>query len=279
MYGIYGEGFISPEAVAEHVGRLADAAQVDGGEVWFLVHIPENPTEGLINVVAWLNENDAWWIGFSDSDEFDEDLYEGSQEEPVVVKNIGRKFLSWFKKEDDVALLALYTDGGDSDAMSEVLDIVTSAKYLAQDLSDGLTPIEMTDDDEEEVPEEAEEPAKEEGRYTREELEGLELKELRALALAEGKTWAKLHHSQSNKMRKAALIEYFLGEGEAPEAVEEEEAPAEAVATSRRGRGRPAAVKEEPAEEPVAKTLPSNTLGVREILVKHLTALLEELQG
>lgn len=284
LYGIYGDGLISAEAVTEHIGRLADAAQIDDGEVWFLVHIPEEPGEGLLNVIDFLNENELWWKGFSSTDDFNEDAYEGSQEEAVIVKSIGRKIVAEFKKEDDVALLALYTDGGDTEEMMEVLEIVSTANgcYLIQDLSDGLTPIELADedaDDEDDDNEKAVGGKVPEPRYTQEELEALELKELRALALAEGKSWKALHHTQSNAMRKAAIIKYLLGEDvEVPEAEEESAAKQEAP-TSRRGRGRPAKAVEPEPEEEKPTTKPADTPTIREIFVKHLKALIAELEA
>lgn len=275
LYGLFGTGDLTEESAEAHLGRLRDAMVEKDEDFWLAVYLAPDPPESVLVVLDWADANDVYWVPFTDVpvEDIDADLYSTAAEELTTTRDIGRKFVSLFKNAEDGCLLALHTgaDPDDEDERTEVIGKVLDAGFKVLDLSDGLLPLTTGEDEPGLDPEESAPAAP---RYERAELEALELKQLRSLCLAEGNKWPALKPAQSNKMPKEEIVNYLLGV--VPPSKEE---PAEEQ-PKRRGRPRkPAESAPAPEPEPAPENEDGPVLTIREIFVKHLTALLEELQG
>lgn len=271
LYGLFGTGDLTEESAEAHLGRLRDAMVEKDEDFWLAVYLTPDPPESVLEVLDWADANDVYWVPFTDVpvDEIDADLYNTAAEEITTTRDVGRKFVSLFKNAEDGCLLALHTGASpeDEDERIEVIGKVLDAGFKVLDLSDGLLPLTTGEDEPEAAPDVPAAP-----RYERAELEALELKQLRSLCLAEGNKWPALKPSQSNKMPKEEIVNYLLGEVASSTSLKEEEAAPPAR------RGRPRKPAEVPAPEPEPEAVADEKLTIREIFVKHLTALLEELQ-
>ena len=245
MHVVLGDGEMTRKELTETLKDLWDRAKDE--PFWFLLLGKSEPTATDQTLVTWLHKNEIYYEVVTDDDAAMADIYSGSQQTHVA-KRLSQKIVNLLNavpEEDGSAdVLALFTsDEPDAEGdrwLITALQATMAAGYEALGLNDGLVPIDMTGSEAE--PEEEEEPvaptkkaaAKKPAKkvaaaapeeqptlfdsYTREDLEEMELPQLKEIAAAKG-------IELPLRTRMATYISHILGEAEEGVAVEVTEPP------------------------------------------------------
>ena len=248
MHVVLGDGEMTRKELTETLKDLWDRA---GDEpFWFLLLGKSEPTATDQTLVTWLQKNEIYYEVVTDDEDAMADIYSGSQQTHVA-KRLSQKvvnLLNAVPEEDGSAdVLALFTsDEPDAEGdrwLITALQATMAAGYPALGLNDGLVPIDMTSSEPEAEQEEepvaptkksaAKKPAKAaaappeeldeeqftvDGDFSREELEDMELPQLKEIAAARG-------IELPPRTRMATYISHILGEAEEGVAVEVTEPP------------------------------------------------------
>lgn len=248
MHVVLGEGEMTRKELTETLKDLWDRAAEE--PFWFLLLGKSEPTATDQTLVTWLHKNEIYYEVVTDDADAMADIYSGSQNTHVA-KRLSQKIVNLLgtaSEEDETAdVLALFTsDEPDAEGdrwLITALQATMAAGYPALGLNDGLVPIDMTGGEAEpEQEEEAVAPTKKTASkkptkkaaaaspdeeveqptlfdsYTREDLEEMELPQLKEIAAAKG-------IELPLRTRMATYISHILGEAEEGVAVEVTEPP------------------------------------------------------
>ena len=235
MHVVLGDGEMSRKELTETLKDLWNRA---GDEpFWFLVQGKPEPTETDANLLTWLNKNEIYYEVVTDDEDSLADIY-GQRQQTHTAKRLAQKIVNMLSSApedgESADVLGLFTSddpGAEEDRwLNSVIQSAIDAGYPALALNDGLVEIDLSGGEEEAEAEE--EPVatktgpskrtakkvaapsgngtKSEADYTREQLEELELPELKDIAAAKGIELAP-------RTRMATYIDAILGEGK-PEA-------------------------------------------------------------
>lgn len=275
MYGVLGQGEITTEMLESN---LADLKEADT-EFWFLVPVYSDISPAQVALIDWLNANDVWWRAVvEEGEDYDEAHVASAAELETTDAIIDYMRDEMLKGEYDGTLLTLLEDlENPSEYDQAVLDIVADVLRLpgnqVLELNHSLTPLDAVADDQEEPVTEGT-PSGGSG-FTRNELEGKRVNELRALARAEG--WV------ATGVERDEIIAVLLGEQDRPEA-----APAPTEPPTKKGPpakkpapSKVASTKKAPAKAAAAKTETDEALpeSDRSLIAKLLVEALEAAIG
>ena len=232
MHVILGDGEMSKKELTETLKDLWTKAGED--EFWFVVQGKSAPTETDTNLLTWLSKNEIWFEVVTDDDEAMDEIY-GEAQETYVVKRLGQKIVSLLNtkpqegEEADVLGLFVSEDpGAEEDRwLNNIIESAMKEGFKAYALNDGLIEIDLSsgtpaaaEAEEEEEPKKvpakkavakkAPAPSSNGGKtaktYTRDELEEMDLDQLKDIAVAKG---LELLPSRT---RMATYIDHILGE-------------------------------------------------------------------
>ena len=246
MHVVLGDGEMTRKELTETLKDLWDRAGEE--PFWFLLLGKSEPTATDQTLVTWLHKNEIYYEVVTDDEESMADIYSGSQKTHTA-KRLPQKIVNLLgtgpEGDESADVLALWvSDEPDADGdrwLVTALQATISAGYPALNFNDGLMPIDMTtsestdvEQEEEAVAptkkktpakkaaaaplEEVEEPTLTDGDFTREELEEMELPQLKEIAAAKGIELAP-------RTRMSTYISHILGEAEEGVAVEVTEPP------------------------------------------------------
>ena len=246
LHIVLGDGYMPTKELSAHLQDLKEKALADDEPFWFLVQAKAEPTDTDQALIKWLTaeENDIYFDAIGDKDSADK-IYSAAQTVHKATK-LAPKIVALMQKaqagddENDpegADLLALFfSDEDDAEEdrwLNDVIADVAAAGFPIYAFNDGMALMEPPGDDEEVEAVETE--AEEVGAdvialrpvLTREELEALELDDLKKLASEKG-------IDVQPRSRRPTYIDAILGvEDEAPEVeVEEPARPANNSATT-----------------------------------------------
>lgn len=224
MHVVLGDGEMTKRELSSTLEDLLESA---GDEpFWFLVQAKPEPTATDEALLGWLVEKEIYFEIIGDDLKGADKIYAQAQEKHEV-KRLAPKTLSLMQEKpeegEEANLLALFVSN-DSDAeedrwLNEIVQSVIEAGFTVKALNDGLTEVGLDEAVEGEA-EEAEEVEADGGvkDYTREQLEEMELDEVKAVAAERGITLPP-------RTRKATYVDHLLGEAEEPPEAEVTETP------------------------------------------------------
>ena len=244
LHVVLGNGYMPTKELHAHLQDMKEKALADDDGFWFLVEAKAEPTDTDQALVKWLNAdppNDIYFDAIGDKDSADkiyssaQTVHKATKLAPKIVQLMKKAVAGDEENEPEGAdLLALFfSDEEDAEEdrwLNDVIADVAAAGFPVYAFNDGMTLLEPPSGDDEEPLEiavEAEFEVEEVGAdvitlrpiLTREELEALELDDLKKMALDKG-------IEVPPRSRRPTYIDAILGvEEEAPE-VEVEEPPA-----------------------------------------------------
>lgn len=239
MHVVLGDGTMPSKELKAHLDSMAARAEADGESFWFLIQSKSEPTSTDTALLHWLTENDVHFETISDDKEPSSEY--ALSKEHYTAKRLAPKVLEVIEMvktdyEEDSRLLGLFVSDdptAEEDRwLNDIVFAVAEAGYGVFALNDGMAPVDLEDADEVEAevvepdePVEAPAPAPAltivpdlpKPAYTREELEGMDLTEVKHLAAEAGITLPP-------RTRFPTYVKALLGE-------EGDAAPAEAEVT------------------------------------------------
>jgi hypothetical protein len=252
MHIVLGDGEMTAKELAATLQDLWNATVKDEA-FWFIVQGKSEPTSTDLALLKWLHSNEVYYEVLTDDADSLDDAYEGYQNLHTA-KQLARKVVNLLEsspEEGESADLLLLYSSSDSSAeedrwLNKVAQAAADGAYQSFVLNDGLMEVEIFTDgaeeeEEEEAPkktgpskkapakrparqepeEEEEEPEASKGSYTRDELEEMDLSELKKVA-------SDLGITVPSRSRPKTYVDYILGEAASstPEAeIEETTAP------------------------------------------------------
>lgn len=250
MHLVLGDGEMTAKELTETLKDLWEKAGDD--PFWFIIQGKSEPTATDKALVKFLHTNEVYYEVLTDDADSMADIYENSQNTHTA-KRLAQKVVNLLNnspEEDEGAdILALYvSDDPDAEEdrwLNTIVQAANDADFKSYVLNDGLVEIELAGGEEEEEPEpepepepakpakasktpskkaaakpKAEEPEEEEEpedlgpvTYSRDELEDMDLGQLKEIASKRGITLPP-------RTRPKTYIDHILGEapGSAPEA-------------------------------------------------------------
>ena len=231
MHVVLGDGEMSRKELTETLKDLWERA---GDEAfWFVVQGKSEPTETDTNLVTWLTKSEIYFEVVTDDADAMDELYSEAQEVHTV-KRLGQKIVNLLNTKpeegEEADVLALFSaDDPTAEAdrwLNTVLQSAMEAGFKAYGLNDGLVEIDMDggtgpeepEEEEDQVPkptkraavkkvaaaDNGEAPTKAKS-YTRDDLEEMELDQLKQVAATKG-------IELPPRTRMATYIDAILGE-------------------------------------------------------------------
>ena len=244
LHAIVGDGEMPPEEVISTLDAIWDADENSDQNFWFVLIGKSGPTDTDKAIAKWLTENEIFYSVITDDASSLDPVYAPAQ--TFTAKALNKKLLAVLAAEPDdgepTDVLALFTSDdpeAESDRwLNETMVEVQKAGHSIRALNDGLTELDFTVEDEPEPEEEvvvdeqpdpkkpkkkaskktaSEDPPAEvadvteekslDREYTREELEEMQLPDLKAILAAKGM-------SLPPRTRVPTYINTILGEDE-----------------------------------------------------------------
>lgn len=241
MHVVLGDGEMSRKELTETLKDLWERAGDES--FWFVVQGKSQPTETDTNLVNWLTKNEIYFEVVTDDEDAMDEIYAEGQETHVV-KRLGQKIVNLLNtkpEEGETAdVLALFVEDdptAEADRwLNNVIQLAMDAGFTAYGMNDGMVEIDLDGAASSNAPQEEEEeavaPAKptkratkkaaakpaEDGEeaspapakassksYTRDDLEEMELAELKEIASAKG-------IELPPRTRMGTYIDHILGE-------------------------------------------------------------------
>ena len=250
MHVVLGDGEMSRKELTETLKDLWERAGDD--QYWFVVQGKSQPTETDTNLVTWLTKNEIYFEVVTDDEDSMDEIYAEGQETHTV-KRLGQKIVNLLNTKpeegEDADVLALFVEddpAAEADRwLNNVIQLAMDAGFKAYGMNDGMVEIDLDGADSTNAPEEEEEAevpaakptkraakkatakpsdngegaAKPSKSYTRDDLEEMELGELKEIAAAKG-------IELPPRTRMGTYIDHILGETkDATPAVEVESPP------------------------------------------------------
>lgn len=214
MHVVLGDGEMSRKELTETLKDLWTRAEKAKEQFWFVVQGKSAPTETDTNLLKWLTTNEIWFEVVTDDADAMDEIYSDAQE-VYTVKRLGQKVVNLLntKPEDgesaDVLGLFVSDDpNAEEDRwLNNIVQAAMEAGFKAYGLNDGLVEIDLggegaeTQQEEEEEEEVPPTPTKRASKkaaastngakptsktYTRDDLEDMELDQLKEIAAAKG---------------------------------------------------------------------------------------------
>lgn len=226
MYVVLGDGELTQKELTE---TLQDLWRKSGdAPFWFVVQGKSAPTATDKVLVTWLRKNDIWYEVITDDADALDALYKGYQEVHVV-KRLGQKIVNLLttkpEEDEEACILALFTvtdPAAEEDRwLNLIVEQAVKAGFKAYSLTDGLLELEVSStpsdtttqepEGQDDVPTKtpskrvAKQAAAKSKSYTRDELEEMDLGQLKEIAVANGITLPP-------KTRPKTYIDHILGE-------------------------------------------------------------------
>jgi hypothetical protein len=275
MHVVLGDGEMTRKELTETLQDIWNADEKDGQTFWFLLHGKPEPTDTDKALVNWLEKNEIYYEVITDDADSVHPLYSQPQETHVA-KQMSRKIVSLLKSKPEegepAELLALfYSDDSEAEEdrwLNEVCQDVFDSDYKIRALNDGLLEVDLAA-----APDEPPAPVTPIGKksvakkggaarradtavsgedatgassaYTREQLEEMELPQIKEIAAGLGLEFPP-------RTRMATYIDAILGEGAGPTVEVQVQEAAEAVL---RGNGDVALVDVESLADAIAEAL------------------------
>ena len=168
IIGIIGNAEADAEVVKDGLTDLLEKSNNDGDDTfWAIVGITEDSPEVISTVIEWLQENEVAYdlvITPTAADGLAEvapEILDGA-DATVKIKGVDSKVVSRLKAEGGTHLLVLLGEEPE-DALVKIVETAVTAGIKAQDLSDALTELEFTEDEDATEPESEPAPAKAKG--------------------------------------------------------------------------------------------------------------------
>ena len=232
MHVVLGDGEMTKTELNKTLQDLWEQAGDDS--FWFVIQGKSAPTETDTNFVNWLMKNELYFEVITDDADAMDEVYAEAQETHVV-KRLGQKVVNLLntkpEENEDADVLALFVSddpAAEEDRwLNNVLEAAAKEGFKIKAFNDGLTELDLdaADDDAEPEPEEEEEvptkPTKRAAKkapaaapakaktYTRDELEEMELDQLKVIAAEKG-------IELPLRTRHATYINEILGDKDAP---------------------------------------------------------------
>jgi hypothetical protein len=217
MHVVLGDGTMPSKEMYAHLQGMKTRANKDGEGFWFLIQSKAEPSDTDRALVKWLVDNEVYFETISD-DKTPEDMYQGEAgtQNHHTTKNLAPKVVELMEKvkveePDDSRLLGLFvSDDPESEEdrwLNDAVFAVADAGYKVFALNDGMAELDLVDQEGEEAMEEEKitmEVDLDTGEvtekptlsavpdlpvtYTREELEEMDLTQVKALAAERGIT-------------------------------------------------------------------------------------------
>lgn len=229
MHVVLGDGEMTQKELTETLKDLWE--QAGDSAFWFLIQGKSDPTATDRNIVKFLHTNEVYYEVLTDDADSMADIYNQAQNVHVA-KRLATKVVSLLTNSpedgEDADVLALYVSD-DSEAeedrwLNTTVQAANDAGFKAYVLNDGMVEIELAGGEPEAEPEQEAPPTKPskapakkaaakkaapaapaEDEYTREQLEEMDLTELKEVA-------AKLGITLPPKTRLKTYIDHILGE-------------------------------------------------------------------
>jgi len=254
MHVVLGDGEMTRKELTETLADLWKADQEADASFWFLIQGKSEPTATDRAMVAWLEKNETYYEIITDDADSVDEVYAQPQETHVA-KQMGRKIVNLLKGKpeegEEAELLALFVsnepEAEEDRWLNSVVQEVFDAGFKVRAFNDGLVEIDLAEGPEEPEPEQTakvtpikkavakkggaaprrDTPVSDEDEteassasktYTRDELEEMELPQIKEIAAAKGLEFP-------SRTRSSTYIDAILGE-DRPAA--EVEAPAAA---------------------------------------------------
>jgi hypothetical protein len=237
MNVVLGDGELPAKELDALLRDMWEKANKVDDPFWFLIQGKAEPTPTDQAMIKWLIANDVYYEMISDGSEAD--IYEGFQKK-YTVKRLAPKVVSLMQETPDAGeearLLALFAsddpEGEEDRWLNDVIQAVADANFKVLAMNDGMQAVKVVTvpDEEAEIEETVTEPRKaaatkkaaaqppieevEEpsanGGYTREQLEEMNLDQLKEVA-------AKVGIELPPRTRMATYVEAILGNDGTPE--------------------------------------------------------------
>jgi hypothetical protein len=244
MHVVLGDGEMTRKELTETLSDIWKADEEAGQTFWFLIQGKSEPNDTDKNLVSWLERNEVYYEIITDDKNTVDAIYSQPQEVHEA-KRLGLKVVNLLKgkpeDEESAELLALFASddpGAPEDQwLNDVCQAVFDAGFPIRALNDGLVDVDMGEPEPEpeaepeepaaktpakkapakkaaaqpktadtKVSEEDDAPsAKQQAAYTRDQLEDMELDQLKAIA-------GELGISLPARTRMTTYVEAILGE-------------------------------------------------------------------